>query len=132
MRITSRQESYLIMLLNEAFSKHYSPRGYVAPNQVHRMDTQSASKLIQHLLDAKARGWVAWETTPEGLAESALKLSLSELAQARVAIIKALKAEGHTCNCSEQELDVDKADPTKCALHSRFDVICAEKGLIRR
>lgn len=120
-RITSAQKTYLTRLLNEAFSKLYTPTpfGHVALNQLHTMTMDQASDLLSHLLKAKARGWSSWESTAEGQAKATSDAERSKLTLERVTTIKALKAQGFVCNCATQMLEVDVADKSKCPLHSR-------------
>lgn len=56
-RITDKQTAYLQVLLREAFSNLYRLPYRVELNTLNQMPRAEASELIQHLVDAKARGW---------------------------------------------------------------------------
>lgn len=132
-RCTSAQETYLRRLMSEAFSHLYDYTavcGRIEPNRLHTMTRDEASQAIQHLIDAKARGWTAWAETPAAQANAAAEAQRSAATQARVAILRALKAQGHGCNCAEQRLEVEQADESLCPLHSRFNAELAARGAL--
>lgn len=130
-RCTSAQETYLRRLVSEAFSHLYDYTavcGILESNRLHALTRDEASRAIQHLIDAKARGWTPWRSTPEAQAKAASEAERSAATQARVAILRALKAQGHRCNCAEQRLEVELADESLCPLHSRFNAELARSA----
>lgn len=123
-RATSVQCTYLRRLLSEAFPHLYDYTavcGRIEANLLHTMASDEASRAIRHLIDARARGWTPWSSTPEAQAKAASESQRSTAIRARVEILRALMAQGHLCNCAEQRLEVEQADESLCPLHSRFN-----------
>jgi len=68
-RITGAQETYLRRLLNEAFARRYDTTaalGVIERNRLGTLTGTEASRAIQHLVEARERGWTPWVSTPIG------------------------------------------------------------------